>query len=120
MLSPYASPDSSSGNHLLIDLKKLDKENILSSEDWISINNKDKKEFIKNKERLLEKIYISQGEEDSFRDFLQKVFLKQYLELKDYANNKGIVIFGDLPFYVNLDSKDVSENKNYFLLDDNG
>ena len=92
----------------------------MSSEDWISINNKDKKEFIKNKERLLFKMYESQEKkQESFSEFLQRIFLDQYLKLKDYANKKRIKIFGDLPFYVNLDSKDVSENKKYFLLDDN-
>jgi 4-alpha-glucanotransferase len=53
ILSPYASPDSIAGNHLLIDLKKLDRENILSTDEWESIKNKDKNEFIKNKEKLL-------------------------------------------------------------------
>lgn len=106
---------------MLIDLKKLDRESILSTDEWESIKNKDKDEFIKNKEKLLFKIYESQEKkQESFSDFLQRIFLDQYLELKKYANEKGIKIFGDLPFYVNLNSRDLIENKKYFLLNSDG
>ncbi len=52
-----------------------------------------------------------------YRAFLQYIFARQYKKIKEYANSHGIVIFGDLPFYVSADSADVLANRNYFLLD---
>ena len=52
-------------------------------------------------------------------EFIQYNFFKQWLELKVYANSKGIKIIGDIPIYVSLDSSDVWANKELFLLDEN-
>lgn len=52
--------------------------------------------------------------------FLQKIFMDQYLPIKKYANEKGISILGDLPFYVNLDSREVFSDEKYFLLGKKG
>lgn len=61
------------------------------------------------------------GQADSnYLIFLQKTFMDQYLPIKEEANKKGISIFGDLPFYVNLDSREVFSDSKYFLLDDSG
>lgn len=51
--------------------------------------------------------------------FLQYIFLKQWLELKKYANCKAIEIIGDMPIYVNFDSVDVWSNQDIFKLDKN-
>lgn len=48
--------------------------------------------------------------------FVQYQAKKQWLNLKDYANSKGISIIGDMPLYVALDSVDVWENKSLFKL----
>jgi len=50
--------------------------------------------------------------------FIQYEFFTQWYEIKKYANEKGIKIIGDIPFYVSLDSSDVWANKNQFLLDE--
>lgn len=52
--------------------------------------------------------------------FLQYVFYKQWLLVKEYANGKGIEIMGDIPFYVGIDSLDVWKNQEEFLLDKDG
>ncbi len=39
--------------------------------------------------------------------FLQFVFAKQWLKLKEYVNSLGISIIGDIPLYVAYDSSDV-------------
>lgn len=41
-----------------------------------------------------------------FYEFLQFTFVKQWMELKKYANDKGIEIIGDIPIYVAFDSAD--------------
>lgn len=53
-----------------------------------------------------------------FWKFLQFQFMKQWMALKDYANERGISIIGDLPIYVAYDSVDVWKNPNYFQLDE--
>lgn len=49
--------------------------------------------------------------------FAQKILFEQWRDIKNYANDKGIKIIGDLPFYVGYDSSDVYYAKDFFLLD---
>ena len=57
-------------------------------------------------------------EEDiSLWKFLQFYFFRQWFKLKNYANEKGIEIMGDMPLYVSADSVDVWSNTDIFLLD---
>ena len=51
--------------------------------------------------------------------FTQYFFLKQWLELKEYANKNNIKIIGDLPIYVAEDSSDAWANPKYFNLNKN-
>lgn len=51
--------------------------------------------------------------------FIQYEFFKQWRDIKNYANSKGIKIIGDIPIYVSFDSADVYFNKKLFLIDDN-
>lgn len=64
-----------------------------------------------------EKQYATEIEEQKFRQWL---FYKQWFELKYYANNKGVRLFGDLPIFVAHDSSDVWANRNRFFLDETG
>lgn len=59
-------------------------------------------------------------EQISFWNFCQYEFYKQWKELKQYANRKGIQMIGDIPLYVALDSADVWANRNQFKLDKEG
>jgi len=51
-----------------------------------------------------------------FEQFIQYCFYRQWEGLKQYANEKGILIFGDLPFYVAADSADAWIHPEYFKL----
>ncbi len=55
-------------------------------------------------------------EEEKFRQFL---FFSQWSRLREYCNNKGIRIIGDIPIYVDRDSVDVWMNPGLFKLDGN-
>ena len=55
-----------------------------------------------------------------FWQFGQFVFFKQWLELKGYANHKGLQIIGDIPFYVNFESADAWSHPEIFQLDQAG
>ena len=50
--------------------------------------------------------------------FLQYIFFNQWVSLKNYCNEKGIQIIGDLPIYVTYDSADLWTNPELFKLDD--
>ena len=52
--------------------------------------------------------------------FIQFILYKQWMSLKEYANKNGIIIMGDMPFYVGIDSDDVWFNQKMFLLDKDG
>lgn len=49
--------------------------------------------------------------------FTQYECHRQWMELKAYANARGISIIGDIPIYVAVDSADVWANRELFLLD---
>lgn len=54
-----------------------------------------------------------------FYKMLQYLFYKQWRSLKEYVNEKGIEIIGDVPIYVAGDSADVWANPSQFYLDEN-
>lgn len=51
-------------------------------------------------------------------EFQQFLFQRQWMKLKEYANEKGILIIGDIPIYVAFDSADTWANPELFQLDD--
>lgn len=55
----------------------------------------------------------------NFYRILQYCFFKQWFSLKNYANENGIRIIGDIPIYVSPDSADVWANPENFDLDEN-
>lgn len=52
--------------------------------------------------------------------FEQFVFFDQWFELKEYANDRGIALFGDMPIFVDLNSDSVWAHRHYFRLDKRG
>ena len=50
----------------------------------------------------------------------QFAFHKQWMELRSYANARGVKIVGDMPIYVSADSSDVWANPQLFQLDAKG
>jgi 4-alpha-glucanotransferase len=63
------------------------------------------------REELLDEIY--------YHKYTQFEFFRQWSELKQYANMRGIQIIGDIPIYVAHDSADVWANPDIFCLDQN-
>jgi 4-alpha-glucanotransferase len=52
--------------------------------------------------------------------FEQFVFARQWQELRARAGDVGVLLFGDMPIFVALDSVDVWIHRDYFTLDDKG
>ena len=59
-------------------------------------------------------------EEIEAQMFYQFLFFEQWFALKNYGNERGIKIVGDLPIFVAQDSADVWTNPDQFKLDKNG
>jgi len=58
--------------------------------------------------------------EIAVQKYLQWQFSRQWLELRSYANERGIAVIGDIPIYVAHDSADVFCHRQLFLLDEQG
>ena len=56
--------------------------------------------------------------EIEFQKYMQFQFFRQYWQLKNYANNSGIQIIGDIPIYVAMDSADTWAHPELFQLDE--
>ena len=56
--------------------------------------------------------------EIGYQMFVQYMFYSQWMALKTYANDRGLQIMGDVPFYVGIDSLDVWSSREDFLLDE--
>ena len=78
------------------------------------------KELVLRKEKELEKWKTKLSDGINYHKFIQFIFFKQWLELKEYANNKGIKIIGDIPIFVAYDSADVWAEKKLFSVDKEG
>ena len=65
-------------------------------------------------------VHFSQREAIHSVKFTQYVFFKQWTALKNYANERGILLFGDIPIFVSYDSADVWANREVFKLNDAG
>jgi 4-alpha-glucanotransferase len=58
------------------------------------------------------------SEEIDAQAWFQFEFFRQWLELKSYANTRGVQIFGDIPIFVAMDSSDVWTHPTLFQMDD--
>ncbi len=52
--------------------------------------------------------------------FEQFLFYRQWKQLRQYANDRGILLFGDIPIFVAHDSADVWAHRDWFTLDEQG
>lgn len=55
-----------------------------------------------------------------YHKFAQYLLFSQWAKIKEYANDCGIKIIGDIPIYVSIDSQDVWSAPNDYLLDNDG
>ncbi|MBU1094420.1 MAG: 4-alpha-glucanotransferase [Firmicutes bacterium] len=81
---------------------------------WISWD----EELKLRKPEVISKYEKELKEEIEFYQFLQYKSYDQWYSLKKYANDKGVMIVGDMPIYVSFDSSDVWANSNYFDLNE--
>ncbi|MCC8999729.1 MAG: 4-alpha-glucanotransferase [Candidatus Contendobacter sp.] len=81
--------------------------------DWPSeLRDRQPKALISARQQYLEAITQCQ--------FEQFLFDRQWMALKRHANERGILMFGDIPLFVGYDSADVWAQRDMFLLDRDG
>ncbi|MEO8435219.1 MAG: 4-alpha-glucanotransferase [Pyrinomonadaceae bacterium] len=68
----------------------------------------------------LERVRTDLSRQVEAQKFYQFLLFKQWFELKQYCNAKGIRVIGDLPIFVAHDSADVWVNPGLFKLDRDG
>ena len=116
---------------LKADFEKFRAENSFWLEDYalftaLKIKNDDSEwtewdEDIKKREpEALKKVAATLTEEILYTEFEQYVFNVQWQQLHDYARERGVQIFGDMPIFVAGDSADVWANQKLFQLDKDG
>ncbi len=78
-------------------------------------------EAVRNREPRLLTATLAQGR-DSLRSiaFEQYLFARQWQRVRDYANSRGIALFGDTPFYVDLNSVEVWWHRKLFRVNGSG
>ena len=76
-----------------------------------------KSELVKRDPQALEQVQERLNGEIYYYKFVQFEFFRQWSDLKDYANMRGIDIIGDIPIYVAHDSADVWAHPDIFCLD---
>ncbi len=77
-------------------------------------------DLVRREPQSLRNVEISCDEEIAFWKFCQWSFARQWSNLKSYANKNGILIIGDVPIFVALQSADVWAHQELFELNENG
>lgn len=71
-------------------------------------------------EKALREYSQKYSDEIAYYKFLQFEFRNQWFDLKKYANDNGVKIIGDIPFYVAFDSADTWANPKLFQFTEAG
>ncbi|MEH1781070.1 MAG: 4-alpha-glucanotransferase [Nostoc sp.] len=75
-------------------------------------------EFVKREPEALAQVEHRLNGDIFYYKFIQFEFFRQWSDLKNYANMRGIDIIGDIPIYVAHDSADVWAHPDIFCLDE--
>ncbi|WP_103664933.1 4-alpha-glucanotransferase [Gracilimonas amylolytica] len=78
------------------------------------------KDLAQRKPKALKSYREKFSEQIDFQYWLQFEFYNQWIALKEYANERGIRVVGDIPIFVDHNSADVWANPQYFEVDKKG
>jgi 4-alpha-glucanotransferase len=73
--------------------------------------------FVRRESEAISCAQTSLADQIAAHKFYQFLFFRQWLELKQYCNERNIKLFGDIPIFVAQDSADVWKDPDQFKLD---
>ncbi len=77
-------------------------------------------EYVRRDQQALEKIETAASAEIKAIKVIQFLFHHQWQRFRDYANDNGVTLFGDMPICIALDSSDAWANRDILCLDEEG
>ena len=77
-------------------------------------------EFTRRDPQALAALEAEAADEIEAIKVIQFLFFDQWRRLRDYANSRGIRLFGDIPIYIALDSADAWANPEILRIDEDG
>ena len=92
---------------------------IKEAHEWKALSTWEEKYRFRD-EQALGEFLSANADEVLFWQFTQYEFFRQWKELKEYANARGVEIMGDMPLYVSEDSAEVWAHPELFLLNGDG
>jgi len=77
-------------------------------------------EYVHRDPEALAELENSEAAEIAAIKIIQFLFHRQWRDLRHYANERGITLFGDMPIYIALDSSDAWANREILRVDEDG
>jgi len=77
-------------------------------------------EFVHRDAPALARIEAQEAAQIQGIKIIQYLFFRQWSSLREYAHDNGIVLFGDMPIYIALDSSDAWANRDLLRVDQDG
>ena len=77
-------------------------------------------EYVHRESKALKRVADEYGREIEYLKIIQFIFFRQWDQLKEYANGRGVTLFGDMPIYIALDSADAWANPEILNIDKDG
>jgi 4-alpha-glucanotransferase len=77
-------------------------------------------QYVQREERALRNLVADAGREIEAIKIIQFLFSRQWRRLHEYAAERDVILFGDMPIYIALDSADAWANRELLHLDQKG
>ena len=79
-----------------------------------------KAEYVHREARALARLEEQEADRIQAIKIVQYLFFRQWWALRDYAHEQGVILFGDMPICIALDSSDAWANRDILRIDDDG
>jgi len=77
-------------------------------------------EFVRRDADALARLEVNEADSIQAIKIIQYLFFSQWQDLRDYARANDVLLFGDMPIYIALDSADAWANRDILRIDEDG
>ena len=77
-------------------------------------------EFVHRDAAALAQLEATEADRIRAIKIIQYLFFRQWWALRDYAHANDVILFGDMPIYIALDSADAWANRDFLRIDEEG